>query len=115
VDFITSKTTIYNIINCIVLSPSDIAPSKIKEGRLPAGGIVNKITPETQIDALVVKKQYPLICDGTAEFEESDIRSRKTFYYQDVSKSNKSESRLAVKTKFFKEMEDTDTIYLILH
>jgi len=115
VDFITLNIRISNIINCIVLSPSDIAPSKIKEGRIQAGGIVNKITPDTQIDALIVKKQYPLICDGTAEFEESDIRSRKTFNYQDVSKSNKSESRLAVKTKFFKEMEDTDTIYLILH
>lgn len=114
-DFITSKITLFNIINCIVLSPSDIAPSKIKEGRLPAGGIVNKITPETQIDALIIKKQCPLICDGTAEFEESDIRTRKTFYYQDISESNKSEYRIAVKTKFFKEMEDTDTIYLILH
>lgn len=111
----TSTIKISDIINCIVLSPSDIAPSKIKEGRLQAGGIVNKITPETQIDALVIKKQYPLICDGTAEFEESDIRSRKTFNYQEISASNKSESRLSVKTKFFKEMEDTDTIYLILH
>lgn len=114
-DFLATKITIYNIKNYIILSPSDITPSKIKEGRLRAGGLINKITQDTQIDALIVKKQYPLICDGTAEFKESDIRSRKTFNYQDISASNKSESRLAVKTKFFKEMEETDTIYLILH
>ena len=109
----TSTIKISDIIHCVVKSPSDIAESRAKEGRLPAGSVVNRIQPGQTIDIILMKS--PLLIDTTIELNEKDIRKRITYKYSDISTNCFRNQRLSVGTKFFKDMQPTDTIYLILH
>jgi len=109
------KVTFDNIKTCTVLSPSEITPTKQKEGRIKAGKVINNFQPGNQIDVLLVKDLPTVTCDTFIEFNENDIKERKTFYQDDIEGSKTEEKRLNVKTQFFKNMEKTDTIYLILH
>ena len=110
-----SKVCISDIIHCTTKSPSDIAESRYKEGRLPAGSVVNRIQPGQTIDVIILKKSPSLLCDTSIEINETDIRKRITYKYSDISDSSFNNQRLSVGTKFFKDMQQTDTIYLILH
>ena len=114
----TSTVKITNIIHTVVKSPSDIAKSRIKEGRLPAGPVLNRIQPGQTIDIILMKT--PLLIDTSIELNEielneKDIRKRITYKYSDISTNSFRNQRLPVGTKFFKDMRQTDTIYLILH
>jgi len=111
----TSTIKISDIIYCTVKSPSDIPESRYKDGRLPAGAVVNRISPGQTIDVIILMKSPLLICDTTIELNEKDIRKRITYKYSDISTNCFNNQRLAVGTKFFKGMQPTDTIYLILH
>ena len=111
----TSTIKISDIIYCTVKSPSDIPESRSKEGRLPAGSVVNRIQPGQTIDVIVLKKSPALLCDTSIEINETDIRKRITYKYSDISDNCFNNQRLAVGVKFFKGMQPTDTIYLILH
>lgn len=113
-----------NIKSRSVISFSDIAPSEQKEGRLKAGAAINGIKDNTslKIDILVMKKEHTLICADSVEFDESDIRrnrykkpKRITYEYEDISQSSLDKKRLAVGTQFFKGIEPTDFIEIILH
>lgn len=111
----TSVIKISDIIYCTVKSPSDIPESRYKDGRLPAGSVVNRIQPGQTIDVIILKKSPLLLCDTSIEINETDIRKRTTYKYSDISDNSFNNQRLAVGTKFFKGMQPTDTIYLILH
>lgn len=109
----TSTIKISDIIHCTTKSPSDIAESRYKEGRLPAGPVLNRIQPGQTIDVILMKS--PLLIDTTIELNEKDIRKRITYKYSDITTAGFNNQRLSVGTKFFKDMQPTDTIYLILH
>ncbi len=111
----TSTIKISDIIHCVVKSPSDIAKSRLKEGRLPAGSVLNRIQPGETIDVIVLKKSPALLCDTSIEINETDVRKRIAYKYSDISTNCFRNQRLPVGTKFFKDMQPTDTIYLILH
>jgi hypothetical protein len=111
----TSTIKISDIIHCVVKSPSDIAESRYKEGRLPAGSVLNRIRPGQTIDVIVLKKSPALLCDTSIEINETDVRKRIAYKYSDISDNCFNNQRLPVGTKFFKDMQPTDTIYLILH
>jgi hypothetical protein len=111
----TSTIKISDIIHCVVKSPSDIAKSRYKEGRLPAGAVLNRIQPGQTIDVIVLKKSPALLCDTSIEINETDIRKRITYKYSDITTNSFNNQRLAVGVKFFRDVQPTDTIYLILH
>jgi hypothetical protein len=111
----TSEIRFSGIIQHTSLAPSEIPPSKLKEGRIPAGKVVNRIKPGQKIDVFIMKNAHTLVLDETAKINEDDIRKRKTYTYTDISDSSFKNQRLALGTGFFKGMENTDTIYLILH
>lgn len=113
----TSKICITDIKQCTIKGISEITKSKQKEGRIPAGTVVNKIKPGQTIDVMVLMKTPSLLCDTSIEFNEDDIRpgKRQTYKYSDISQDSFNNQRLAVGTEFFKGVELTDTIYLILH
>lgn len=51
----TSIVKISDIIHCATKSPSDIAKSRLKEGRLPAGPVLNRIQQGQTIEVIVLK------------------------------------------------------------
>ena len=113
----TSKICISDIKRCTIKGPAEIPPSKRREGRLAAGAVVNRIQPGQKIDIIVLMKAPALMCDSAIEFYEDDIRGGKrlTYKYSDISDDSFKNQRLAVGTEFFRGMELTDSIYLILH
>ncbi len=111
----TSTVKISNIIHTVVKSPSDIAKSRYKEGRLPAGPVLNRIQPGQTIDAIILKNQPTLLCDTSIEIDENDIRKRIAYKHSDITTNSFRNQRLPVGVKFFRGMQETDTIYLILH
>ena len=111
----TSVIKISDIIHCTVKSPSDIPESRNKDGRLPAGSVVNRIQPGQTIDVIVLKNPPTLLCDTSIEINETDIRKRIAYKHPDITTNSFRNQRLAVGVKFFRDMQPTDTIYLILH
>jgi len=111
----TSTIKISDIIHCVVKSPSDIAKSRLKEGRLPAGPVLNRIQPGQTIEVVILKKPPTLLCDTSIEIDENDIRKRIAYKHADISTNCFRNQRLPVGVKFFRDMQETDTIYLILH
>lgn len=111
----TSKVRISDIIRCTIKGVSEIPISKQKEGRIPAGTVVNRIQPGQKIDVIVLKNFPLLICDTSFEFDEDDILKRHTYKYTDISDDSFNNQRLALGTEFFKGLDPEDTIYLILH
>jgi len=114
----TSTIKISDIIHTVVKSPSDIAKSRIKEGRLPAGPVLNRIQPGQTIDIILMKS--PLLIDTTIELNEielneKDIRKRIAYKHSDITTNSFKNQRLPVGVNFFRDMQETDTIYLILH
>ena len=111
----TSTVKITDVIHCATKSPSDIAKSRYKEGRLPAGPVLNRIQPGQTIDVIILKNPPTLLCDTSIEIDESDIRKRIAYKHSDVTANSFRNQRLPVGVKFFRDMQETDTIYLILH
>jgi len=111
----TSTIKISDIIYCTAKSPSDIAESRYKEGRLPAGAVLNKIQPGQTIEVVILKNPPTLLCDTSIEIDESDIRKRIAYKHSDITTNSFKNQRLPVGVKFFRDMQETDTIYLILH
>jgi hypothetical protein len=111
----TSTVKITDIIHCVVKSPSDIAKSRYKEGRLPAGPVLNRIQPGQTIEVVILKNPPTLLCDTSIEIDENDIRKRIAYKHSDVTANSFRNQRLPVGVKFFRDMQETDTIYLILH
>ena len=64
-------------------------------------------------------KAPALMCDSLLNSMKDDIRpgkgKRQTYKYSDISDDSFNNQRLAVGTEFFKGVELTDSIYLILH
>jgi len=113
----TSKICISDIEYLTIKHPADLPESRLKDGRLPAGTVVNRISPGQTIDVIVLMKSPLLLCDSTIEINEDDIRlgKRIVYKYTEISDNSFENQRLAVGTGFFKGIEPTDTIYLILH
>ena len=111
----TSTVKITDVIHCATKSPSDIAKSRYKEGRLPAGPVLNRIQPGQTIDAIILKNPPTLLCDTSIEIDENDIRKRIAYKHTDITTNSFKNQRLPVGVKFFRDMQETDTIYLILH
>lgn len=111
----TSTVKISNIIHCTTKSPSDIAASRYKEGRLPAGAVLNRIQPGQTIEVVILKKPPTLLCDTSIEIDETDIRKRIAYKHTDITTNSFKNQRLPVGVKFFRDIQETDTIYLILH
>jgi len=113
----TSKICISDIKRCTIKGPAEIPESKRREGRVAAGAVVNRIQPGQTIDIIVLMKAPALMCDSAIEFYEDDIRpgKRQTYKYSDISDDSFNNQRLAVGTDFFKGVQQTDSIYLILH
>ena len=111
----TSTIKISDIIHTVVKSPSDIAESRYREGRLPAGAVLNRIQPGQTIEVIILKKPPTLLCDTSIEIDETDIRKRIAYKHSDISTNCFRNQRLPVGVKFFRDMQETDTIYLILH
>ena len=111
----TSTIKISDIIHCTTKSPSDIAASRYKEGRLPAGAVLNRIQPGQTIEVVILKKPPTLLCDTSIEIDENDIRKRIAYKHSDITTNSFKNQRLPVGVKFFRDMQETDTIYLILH
>lgn len=89
-----------------------------------AGAAVNGMKDNTslKIDVLVVKKEPTLLFADSVEFDENDIRRDKhkktkriTYEYEDISQSSLDKKCLAVGTQFFKGIEPTNFIEIILH
>lgn len=110
-----SKVCISDIKHCTIKSPSDIPESRSKEGRLPAGSVVNRIQPGQTIDVIILKKSPSLLCDTSIEINETDIRKRIAYKHTDITTNSFKNQRLPVGVKFFRDIQETDTIYLILH
>jgi hypothetical protein len=111
----TSTIKISDIIHTVVKSPSDIAASRYKDGRLPAGAVLNRIQPGQTIEVVILKNPPTLLCDTSIEIDESDIRKRIAYKHSDITTNSFKNQRLPVGVKFFRDMQETDTIYLILH
>jgi hypothetical protein len=111
----TSTVKIYDVIHTVVKSPSDIAASRYKDGRLPAGAVLNRIQPGQTIEVVILKKPPTLLCDTSIEIDETDIRKRIAYKHSDITTNSFKNQRLPVGVKFFRDMQETDTIYLILH
>lgn len=111
----TSTIKISDIIHTVVKSPSDIAASRYKEGRLPAGAVLNRIQPGQTIEVVILKKPPTLLCDTSIEIDENDIRKRIAYKHTDITTNSFKNQRLPVGVKFFRDIQETDTIYLILH
>jgi len=111
----TSTIKISDVIHSVVKSPSDIAASRYKDGRLPAGAVLNRIQPGQTIEVIILKKPPTLLCDTSIEIDETDIRKRIAYKHSDISTNCFRNQRLPVGVKFFRDMQETDTIYLILH
>jgi hypothetical protein len=111
----TSTIKISDIIHCTTKSPSDIAKSRLKEGRLPAGAVLNRIQPGQTIEVVILKNPPTLLCDTSIEIDETDIRKRIAYKHSDISTNSFRNQRLPVGVKFFRDVQETDTIYLILH
>ena len=111
----TSTIKISDIIHCATKAPSDIAASRYKEGRLPAGAVLNRIQPGQTIEVVILKKPPTLLCDTSIEIDETDIRKRIAYKHTDITTNSFKNQRLPVGVKFFRDIQETDTIYLILH
>jgi hypothetical protein len=111
----TSTVKISDIIHTVVKSPSDIAASRYKEGRLPAGPVLNRIQPGQTIDVIILKNPPTFLCDTSIEIDETDIRKRIAYKHSDITTNSFKNQRLPVGVKFFRDIQETDTIYLILH
>jgi hypothetical protein len=111
----TSTVKISNVIHSVVKSPSDIAASRYKDGRLPAGAVLNRIQPGQTIEVVILKNPPTLLCDTSIEIDENDIRKRIAYKHSDITTNSFRNQRLPVGVKFFRGMQETDTIYLILH
>jgi len=111
----TSTIKISDVIHSVVKSPSDIAASRYKDGRLPAGAVLNRIQPGQTIEVVILKKPPTLLCDTSIEIDENDIRKRIAYKHTDITTNSFKNQRLPVGVKFFRDMQETDTIYLILH
>jgi hypothetical protein len=111
----TSTVKIYDVIHTVVKSPSDIAASRYKDGRLPAGAVLNRIQPGQTIEVVILKNPPTLLCDTSIEIDESDIRKRIAYKHSDITTNSFKNQRLPVGVKFFRDIQETDTIYLILH
>jgi hypothetical protein len=111
----TSTIKISDVIHSVVKSPSDIAASRYKDGRLPAGAVLNRIQPGQTIEVVILKNPPTLLCDTSIEIDESDIRKRIAYKHSDITTNSFKNQRLPVGVKFFRDMQETDTIYLILH
>ncbi len=111
----TSTIKISDIIHSVVKSPSDIAASRYKDGRLPAGAVLNRIQPGQTIEVVILKKPPTLLCDTSIEIDETDIRKRIAYKHTDITTNSFKNQRLPVGVKFFRDIQETDTIYLILH
>lgn len=111
----TSTIKISDIIHCATKSPSDIAESRYTEGRLPAGPVLNRIQPGQTIEVVILKNPPTLLCDTSIEIDETDIRKRIAYKHTDITTNSFKNQRLPVGVKFFRDIQETDTIYLILH
>ena len=106
------------------MQPSKVAPSELKEGRLKAGAAINGIKENhtLKIDVMVLVDLPALICDSVVEIDEGYVRKdkdgelkRQTYEYGELLSSSLEKKRLSVGTEFFRGMEETDCIIIILH
>ena len=109
----TSKLSFSNIKHTILKSSTDITDTERSSGKLYARSIVNRLFKGLRIEAFVLKTLPVFVCDDSFTVDETDIRVRKSF--DTVKASYIGAGKLPVKTDFTKEIEDGDTVLIILH
>lgn len=114
----TSKITFSNTSHVSVLSPSDLAvgSSEWKYGRIPYKKI-SEMKTEHKLEVIVLKNAPIFMTTEEIIIDEDDIREgkRQTFKYGEISQSSRDKGRIALGTKFLKDIEITDAIFIILH
>lgn len=111
----TSKITFSNIKHVVVKAATDITKSQRKSGKLQVGKITEELSPGLQIDVMVLKTPPLLIDTGPITIEESDIRSGSRRQFTELKDLYIRKWWLPVRTIFFDDMLDEDTILVILH
>lgn len=112
----TSKITFSNIKHTIVKSSSEITPTERSSGKLYARSIINRLVQGLKIDVLALRHVDTLICDSKPfTVDECDIRVGTRRSFVSLSGSYKTGSKLPVLTDFFKNIEEGDTVLIILH
>jgi len=111
----TSTLTFSNIKYINIKSSSDITKFERSEGRLQAGAIVRMFEPGMKLDVFIVENMPELQCDDSISFNEEDIREGSRRVFTEISKNSWRQWKLPVKTDFFKDIQEGDTIVMILH
>lgn len=111
----TSTLTFSNIKSIKIKSSSEITKSERSEGRLQAGAIVRMFQPGMKLDVFIIENMPELQCDDSISFNEDDIREGSRREFTKITKSSWNQWKLPVKTDFFKDIEEGDTIVMILH
>jgi len=111
----TSKITFSNIKHVVVKAASDITKSQRKSGKLQVGKITEGLTSRLQIDVMVLKTPPMLIDTGPITIEESDVRPGTRRQFTELKNLYIRKWWLPVRTGFFEDMVDEDTILVILH
>lgn len=112
----TSKITFSKIKHTIVKTSSEITDTERSSGKLYARSIINRLAPGLRIDVLVLKTIDTLICDSKPfAVYEDNIREGTRRTFKTLSQTYTDAGKLPVFTDFFKNIEEGDTVIIILH
>ena len=111
----TSTLTFSDIKYINIKSSSEITKYERSEGRLQAGSIVRMVEPGLKLDVFIVENMPELQCDDSISFNEDDIRDGSRRSFSEITSTSWRQWKLPVKTDFFKELKEGDTIVMILH
>lgn len=111
----TSKITFSGIKHTIVKASSEITDTERSSGKLYARSIVNRLAPGLRIDVFVLETLPALLCDDSLTVNEDNSREDTRRTFKELSKTYIDAGKLPVKTAFFKNIIDGDTIIIILH
>lgn len=116
-----SKVVIHSVIARVTRCPSEITQTERKAGKLQAGAITSKMrecikkNEKVGIDIFVLKNEHAIITDDTIEFRENDLREGTRRTFSQLPELYLRKGRLPVHTAFFKSIDKSDTIEIILH
>ncbi len=111
----TSKITFSDIHYTLIKSALDVTDTERKRGKLNARSVVNRFSEGMKIDVLVLKILPIVIIDDSVTYLEDDIRNGTRRCFLKLSQAAIDSGQLPVKTDFFKKIEGTDTVIIILH
>ena len=111
----TSQITFFNIKHLVVKAATDITKSQRKSGKLQVGKITEELTSGLKIDVLILKTLPMVIDTGPITINENDIRPGSRRQFTQLKQLYVKKRWLPVETGFFDDIENEDTILVILH